>query len=139
MAGMPAGRALTASSRSSAGFGLCGQPPKLKPLAVDRLLDRCARELVGRIDFWPHHADGRPGPMLLRQLAAGRITREGAKPLPALGLEDVDAHRLVPFCARAFTILPEFQRRTNCRRTGGRGGPARSSLWRKINRPFSRS
>src|SRR5262249_27535844 len=92
-----------------------------------------------RIGIGPDHPYGSPGSVLLRELAPTRIAGECTKLPPRFGLEDVNAHGLGPFCACNPPVRPKYQRRTNCLRTGGRPAPARSSLCRKINRPFSRS
>src|SRR5215211_5545734 len=95
--------------------GLCLPAPELKALVQDRLLDRRARELVGRILIRPDDADRMPGRELARKLAAGDIAREGAQAFLRLGLEYVDAHGSPLFGARHLPAR-EGRRSVNGRR-----------------------
>src|SRR5215469_15415105 len=88
-------RAAEKRARRSAGFRRLLHAPKLEALAVDRLLDGAPRQVVGWRAVWPDHAGGLPGTVLRRQLAAGRIAREGAQLAVALGLEHENVHRSV--------------------------------------------
>jgi len=72
---------------SGPGFGLLDHAPELESLGIDCLLDRRAREVVGRSVVQPDRASGGPGTMVLRQLAAREVGRERPQILPRFRLE----------------------------------------------------
>src|SRR5262245_4266431 len=71
------------------GFGLLAETPQLKTFGIDRFLDGLAREVMGRSAFGAHRARDPPRTVLLRQLAARQIAREGVQFLSRVRLEDI--------------------------------------------------
>jgi|SRR5215467_262395 len=70
------------------------QAPELKSFGIDCFLDRAPREVVGRIIIRRDRAGGGPGAMVLRELAAPEVAREGLQTSPRFRLENINTHGL---------------------------------------------
>src|SRR5262245_11532238 len=142
----------------SAGLGGFLHTPELKTLLGDCFFDRPAGKIVRRGAVRADHARCLPGTVLGRQLAAGGVAGERAQIAAGLRLEHENVHHANILSAATTrrrvgwpaprgagwaknpSLGPRYYLRLNCWRCGGRPtGAARSSLWRKISLPFSRS
>src|SRR5262249_7879586 len=70
------------------------QAPELKSFGIDCLFDRAPREVVRRSVIRADRAGGGPGTMVLRELAAHEVAREGPQISPRFRLENVNSHGL---------------------------------------------